>query len=445
MKHILLLFLLLNLIFSSNGNAQFSPAIILDDNQGYFISLIKVADFNNDGHNDILTVADKFPLDDVRIYFNEGNNNFLPVLIEERANIGTVDVADLNDDSQIDFAIISDTGTETNLSWYENQSGNFEQHFLTNVESGMNKVILQDFNNDGMPDILSLEHTVFVLRKAISPGIFAEGEAYAEPTEYYAVNANDFNGDGFLDVAIASATGFLVFLNESGNGFTHFSGAGSSISFGLESADLDQDGHIDIVSYDTLQGLRLYANDGNGNFTFHSTILDSNDNFSIFGLVDLNCNEIPDLHTVISQLGQVIWMENQGDANFNSPDVVHDFDELLYASGNGDLNGDEIPDLIFGRNNLAIALNECGAMNVSDLNESHFQVYPNPFGNEINIISKSNPENYTVQLLDSTGKSVLSNNPVQKINTTHLPKGIYILKILNKNGEIIYHQKLLRK
>src|SRR5690606_16576048 len=124
---------------------------------------------------------------------------------------------------------------------------------------------------------------------------------------------------------------------------------------------------------------------------------------------------------------------------------VHDFDQLLYASASGDLNGDEISDLIFGRNNLAIAINECDTMNVSDFNENHFQVYPNPFENEIYINSKSNSASYTIQLLDLTGKSILSNNLVQKINTTHLPKGIYILNILNQKGEIIHHQKLIKR
>lgn len=444
MRHTLLSFFLLTFLFS-NSKAQFSPAIMLDNNEEYFTSLIKVADFNNDGLNDILTIADKFPLDAVRIYYNQGNNTFIPALIDERSNILTVDVADLNDDLQIDFAIISDVGAETNLSWYENQGESFERHFLGNVEPGMNQVILKDFDNDGMNDILSLEHGHFTLRKATAPGVFSEGENFAEPNEYYAMNANDYNNDGFLDVSIASATGFRIFLNDSGNSFSYFSNSGSFFSFGLESADLDIDGDVDIVSYDSLQGLNLYKNDGTGNFAFHSTILDSTDNFKVFGLVDLNCDEVPDLHTVISQQGIAIWIENQGDGNFNAPGVIHDFGNILYASGNGDLNGDEVPDMIFGRNNLAMALNECGVMNISDLNKVDFQVYPNPFENEINIISEKNSSNFTFQIFDSSGKSVLSNHLLNEVNTSHLPKGIYILNIFNQNGEIVHLQKLLKK
>lgn len=445
MKHKLLLLVLLNLIFTPHLKSQFSPAIILENDQDYFTSLIKVADFNNDGLNDILTIADKFPLDVIKIYFNEGNNSFTPVIIDEQPNIATVDVGDLNDDSKIDFAIISDVGNDTSLSWYENQSGTFEKHAMGYVEPGMNVVLLRDFNNDEMTDILSLEHSHFVLRKAIAPGAFDEPEYFAPPNEYYAMNVNDYNNDGFLDVSIASATGFLVFINNSGSSFTHHSNGGAIFSFGLESADLDMDGDIDIVSYDNLQGLNLYKNDGSGNFTFDHTIIASSDNFKIFGLIDLNCDEIPDLHTVVSQQGLVIWMQNQGDAHFSSQNIVHDFDQLLYASASGDLNGDKIPDLIFGRNNLAIAINECDAMNLSDFNDNHFHVYPNPFGNEIYINSKSNSVGYTIQLMDLNGKSILSNNWVQKINTPDLPKGIYILNILNQKGEIIHHQKLIKR
>jgi len=427
MKQILFFPFCAQVLISSGLKAQFSPTIIIDDNQEDFTSLIKVADFNNDGRNDILTVSDKFPLDAVKIYYNQGNNNFSPALIEERDNIVTVDVSDMNGDSQIDFAIISGNGTETDLSWYENQDGDFERHFLANVDFGMNKVILKDFNNDGMTDILSLEHTVFVLRKAINPGVFDDGESFAEPTEYYAMDTNDYNNDGFLDVSVASATGFPVFLNDSGNSFSHFSKAGSFISFGLQSADLDLDGDIDIVSYDTLRGLNLYTNDGNANFTFDSTILDSTDNFSIFGLADLNCDEIPDLHTVISQLGQVIWIENQGSGNFNSPNIIHDFDGLIYASGNGDLNGDEVPDLIFGRDDLMMALNECDVMNVSDVNSYDFQVYPNPVNDFLYFKSKT--QNFEIQVLNETGKLICTEKVTDgKASLKMLSPGVYLLK-----------------
>jgi len=427
MKHTLFSLFLLNFFLFSNLKAQFSPAIIIDDQQEEFTSLIKVADFNNDGLNDILTVADQFPLDVVKIYYNEGNNVFSPVLIEERDNIVTVDVADLNGDTWIDFAIISDNGTEANLSWYENQQGNFERHFLANVDWGMNKVILKDFNNDGMTDILSLEHTVFVLRKAINPGVFDDGETFANPTEYYAMNANDYNNDGFLDVSVASATGFLVFLNNSGNSFSHFSNAGSSIVFGLESADLDQDGDMDIVSYDTLQGLRLYTNDGNANFTFHSTILDSSDDFSIFGLVDLNCDGLPDLHTVISQAGQAVWIENQGFNMFSAPILIHDFDGLIYASGNGDLNNDDAPDLIFGRDDLGIALNECAGLTLVENVNLEIQFYPNPVHDFLYFTSKD--QNFEVQVLDETGRLVRVQKVTNgKLSLKTLPSGLYFLK-----------------
>lgn len=446
MKQILFFIFLLNILVCPNLKAQFSPTIFIGNEQEDFTAQILTADFNNDGINDILTVNADFPLDNVKIYFQEAGQNFLPVLIDGQDNITGIGTGDLNDDGWVDFAMISGNGSSANLAWYENQNGSFERHFMANVNIGINNnVILKDFNNDGMTDILSLEHTFFVLRKAITPGIFSEGESFAEPTEYYAMDAKDYNNDGFLDVSVASATGFLVFLNDSGNSFSHFSNAGSFISFGLQSADLDLDGDIDIVSYDTLRGLNLYKNDGNGNFTFDSTVLDSTDDFTIFGLTDLNCDEIPDLHTVISQLGQVIWMENQGDGNFNSPNILHDFDGLIYASGNGDLNGDEIPDLIFGRNDLAMALNECGEMNTSALNQIQFQVYPNPVGNEINIISESNLENYTIRLIDFTGKNIPVKLNEGKVKMNSLSKGIYILNIRNEKGEILHSEKLLKK
>jgi|GEM_PF-2009402 len=432
MKQNLLYLLFFNFIFLLNLKAQFSSTFIVDDEQEEFTSIIRVSDFNNDGQNDILTAADKFPLDVIKVYFQDSDNQFTSLLIDEQDNIETIDIADLNEDGLMDFAVISGNIPETTLSWYENLGNAFQRHTLANVNFGFNKVILNDFNNDGMTDILSLEHISFVLRKAISPGIFDEGESFADPTEYYAMTVNDYNSDGFLDVAVASATGFLVFLNDSGNSFTHFSNAGSSISFGLENEDLDQDGDIDIVSYDTLQGLLLYKNDGSGNFTYHSTIIDSTDDFSTFGLVDLNCDEIPDIHTVISQLGQVIWIPNEGAAQFGSPVVVYDFDGLVYASGNGDLNNDGASDLIFGRDNLAVSLNNCAEMRLSDMNANYVQIYPNPVQDYLYI--RSDKQENEIQILDMTGRIIFSKRVENgKLNVNTLPKGIYYLKIKEAN------------
>lgn len=428
MKQNLFYLLFFNFIFFPDLKAQFSSAFIIDDEQEEFTSIIKVSDFNNDGKNDILTAAGHFPLDVIKIYFQGSDNQFTPVLIDEQDTIEAIDVADLNGDGLPDFAVISGNIPETALSWYENLGDSFQRHTLANVNFGFNRVILRDFNNDGMTDILSLEHINFVLRKAISPGVFDEGQGFADPTEYYAMTVNDYDNNGFLDVAVASATGFFVFLNDSGDSFTYFSNAGSSISFGLENEDLDQDGDIDIVSYDTLQGLQLYKNDGSGNFAYHNTIIDSTDNFSTFGLVDLNCDGIPDVHTVISQLGQAIWIPNEGAAQFGFPVVVHDFDGLVYASGNGDLNSDGAPDLIFGHGDLLAALNGCAELGLPDVNAVMVQIYPNPVQNYLYI--RSDRQENEIQILDLKGRIIFSKRiENEKLDVNTLPNGIYYLRI----------------
>lgn len=79
--------------------------------------------------------------------------------------------------------------------------------------------------------------------------------------------------------------------------------------------------------------------------------------------------------------------------------------------------------------------------------QNEILIYPNPFGNEINVeIRQENLGSFTVQILDLFGKQIQQetrNEKKFKINTSHLPKGIYLLQIHQK-GKIISH-KVIKK
>ncbi len=77
----------------------------------------------------------------------------------------------------------------------------------------------------------------------------------------------------------------------------------------------------------------------------------------------------------------------------------------------------------------------------SDVNQSTFQMYPNPAKDVVYIVDKSIKNDIKVDIVDMTGKVVSTSNVKfdgQKgtVSTDNLPKGIYILKFETSNGTI---------
>lgn len=91
---------------------------------------------------------------------------------------------------------------------------------------------------------------------------------------------------------------------------------------------------------------------------------------------------------------------------------------------------------------ITINVEQTSGFNQNSISDC-FKIYPNPF-NEILVVSLSNcTENLThVELNTITGKTIFRKK-VQKsrkviINTSNIPKGIYILKLNTKNNKITY-------
>lgn len=74
-----------------------------------------------------------------------------------------------------------------------------------------------------------------------------------------------------------------------------------------------------------------------------------------------------------------------------------------------------------------------------------FNVYPNPFGNEINIIGFHNPIDVKAELYNALGQKVLESNFSDQttISTESLSAGMYFLKLI-QNQNITTH-KIIKK
>lgn len=356
-------FLLLLLLMHLLGKAQFSPAHYFDSLPQFEVTgQVRAADINNDGMPDAITLVNHFPADSIRIFFALGNGQYARQTAMAFQNTGSIEyfeTADVNADGWADIVVATNNGTK--LSWYENNTGVFTERPLASGLDFTTMLLVKDFDRNGLPDILALQHVEVVLYRQSSPGVFMPGSVVHSGTEFYAIDAGFYNSDSLPDISVASG-GFEVLLNAGNGQFNLHSQAGLGLCFGLQSADLDNDRDMDIAMYETLRGIHFYRNDGNGHFSFADTIINSSDNFEMFGMADFDCDGDKDVYTTMRQLSRVVWMENKLGEGFSLPNTVHtQSGQLVAAVYAADMNADGKDDIIWGnkRNGINDNVNEC--------------------------------------------------------------------------------------
>jgi hypothetical protein len=78
----------------------------------------------------------------------------------------------------------------------------------------------------------------------------------------------------------------------------------------------------------------------------------------------------------------------------------------------------------------------------SIIEHSSINVYPNPANDVINI--EYNKKINRVNILDINGKLLLSQNKTTEINTSKIPNGYYVLKLLTDDGNIKFSKLLIQ-
>jgi hypothetical protein len=232
------------------------------------------ADVNRDGHQDIVAL-DKYELRALRVFFGDGRGNFPSSTTvgswNEDTEARNLVAADMNRDGRVDLlTTLSDWRTRISvLQIYTGRGdGTFTPGVTTPLAQGTNALNVSDLDGDGRNDVLlsmardGVNDRVLQILFGDGRGGFSRTVNQPTPENIVDMEIEDLNHDGRLDVAGVTWGSLLVMLG-TGDGALAPAMASARDSYRLASGDLNEDGHLDLV---TNSPLAISFGRGDGTF-----------------------------------------------------------------------------------------------------------------------------------------------------------------------------------
>jgi len=322
---------------------------------------VAIADFDLDGRPDLLVSC--FADDEVFVLRGDGSGQFEadgPPL--EVPGVSSGVVGDLDLDGKPDLLLVS-LSSPLQVRLGDGDGG------FPNVDALVDTVgaeaAIGDFNLDGKPDLALGSGSGTVIRLGDGTGAFPDAHASVEHPLDRArgVAAGDFDRDGRLDLVstfdvlgshgLPDGGGVFVLMNTCdelpcpGANFTPFDGspfAAGSAPRGVEIADLDRDGNLDLVIPDggDAGGVTLRFGDGQGGFSASSLVSAGSQSFDV-AIEDFDLDGALDLAVANRGSDSVTIHLGDGSGAFGIVSTITVIGPTSVAAGDFDRDGK--PDL----------------------------------------------------------------------------------------------------
>jgi hypothetical protein len=287
-------------VYLCDASGAYQPGATLS---AAVVFALAAGDFNGDGNPDLAGTL--FNDNRVALFLGDGQGGFGEPLLYDSGCVGPkwMTAEDLNHDQRLDMVIVGDDNTVGVL--LGSDQGGFTT--LPTVDcGGLTSVpinpTLADFNGDGWLDLAvpnSTSNSVTILRGSAT-GALALALTIDGLTAPSAVAAADLNGDGHPDLAVANQfdNSVSLLLNDAAGGFaapTVFA-AGGAEPCGLTGADFNGDGLLDLAVVNAQSNsLVLMLGDGQGGLTPGTPVYGSMAQPENVIAADLNRDGRPDL------------------------------------------------------------------------------------------------------------------------------------------------------
>jgi hypothetical protein len=312
----------------NRGDGTFRDGVPLNSSGSDSVADL-AADMDGDGRLDIIAASDK----GVSVLMNRGRGEFeLSLPFRGRGGF-RVEAADLNSDGREDLLLWSNCETITVLL----QGTDLAPQSQDKDRDGVPDECEPDCNRNGSPDTLDIGNGASkdCNRNGIpdecdvAPRLaFSEGTPYLDGVDFHSVPTADFDGDGFVDLAVSEfrLNTIALLRNDGTGGFAPLNEvpvAGEPYS--LVAADLDGDGHIDLATTGNKSPkITALWNNGHGEFVVTSVFFGFNSYPGDLVAADIDQDGSPDLlvsHFVDTNR-DVSVLINRNDRTFGKPRVV---------------------------------------------------------------------------------------------------------------------------
>ncbi|MFI9045620.1 FG-GAP repeat domain-containing protein [Streptomyces sp. NPDC053427] len=356
---------------------RFGTAVNLDDN-GRGSSAVAIGDLNNDGIPDLVTAI---RTEGLGVFLGSGGGRFgavtkyaAPRTMSSHFIVSAV-IRDVNGDGHMDV-ISQDARGNVALVWLGDGSGALGAGAAVELNprpgcdtTGDNPCVARfptdvavgDFDGDGKRDLATSNVNTNNVSVVLGNGDGTFGAAtqfgLGGGTGPQGIAAADLNADGHLDLITSNnSTGTLSVLLGDGNGGF---GTASSVSAGvtlptkLKLADVNEDGKLDAVTVapGTPGRVAVLLGDGAGGFGTAS-VLSAGSNLTSASVSDLNGDGHADLVVSSSGSNEVVVLEGDGTGAFGSPLAFGlNGGSNPQAAAAADLDGDGRPDVVTANSN----------------------------------------------------------------------------------------------